>query len=93
MDPQLMLQGRSAINASRPTCAAAYAMPACRSPPALDGGSEARLDGIWWCQRCRRAGRLHPQCQQRPKKILATASQGSDTTGGTTARVMGWEGR
>lgn len=92
MNLQLMLQGRSAINAARPNVRGGL-RDACIQIPtgALDGNGKPGLtaaggsSGATVLAVCTRNA-------SEAEKILATASQGSDTTGTTTARVMGWEG-
>lgn len=88
MNLQNMLIGRSSINAAKVNIRAGLrdaviAVPAGASGAAVSPGGASGATVLAAC--IRNATRI--------EKLLATASQGSDTTGTTTARVMGFEGQ
>lgn len=87
MNLQNMLIGRSSINAAKPNIRgglrdAVIAVPAGAGGASVSPGGASGATVLANC--IRKATRI--------EKVLATASQGSDTTGTTTARVMGFEG-
>ena len=87
MNLQMMTQGRATLDASKPNIRAGL-RDAVIQLPAGSGGAgvtAAGANGVNVLNACTRAA-------TEAEKILATASQGSDTTGGVTARVMGFEG-
>lgn len=92
MNLQLLLQGRDSINASKVNVRSALRDAVIQVPTgALDGNGKPALtapggaSGSTVLNACTRLA-------TEAEKILATASQASDTTGAVTARVMGWEG-
>ncbi len=88
MNLQTMLQGRDKINAAKVTIRASLRDAVVGVPSGAAGvnTSPGGASGATVLSACvRQATRI--------EKLLATASQGSDTTGSTTARVMGFEGQ
>ncbi len=88
MNLQLMLQGRESINCSRPNVRAGLRDAVIQIPSGANGAntSPGGASGATVLGVCTRNA-------TEAEKILAAASQASDTTGGVTARVMGWEGQ
>ena len=87
MNLQLLLQGRDTINAALVTVRAGLRDAVIAVPTGAGGAatSPGGASGATVLAACVRPA-------TRAEKILATASQASDTTGTTTARVMGYEG-
>lgn len=87
MNLQLMLQGRESLNCARPNVRAGLRDAVVQVPSGSGGAVTAPggSSGVNVLAVCTRSA-------TEAEKILATASQGSDTTGSTTARVMGFEG-
>lgn len=87
MNLQNMIQGRDKLNTAKVTIRASLrdaviAIPAGASGANVSPGGASGVNVLNAC--VRNATRI--------EKLLANASQGSDTTGGITARVMGFEG-
>lgn len=87
MNLQLMVQGREVINCSRPNVRGGLRDAVIQVPSGANGAatSPGGANGATVLAQCIRNA-------TEAEKILATASQASDTTGATTARVMGFEG-
>ena len=87
MNLQLMVQGRDVINCSRPNVRGGLRDAVIQVPSGAGGAatSPGGANGATVLAQCIRNA-------TEAEKILATASQASDTTGSTTARVMGFEG-
>lgn len=92
MNLQMMLQGRQTLSCAPPALRAGLRDAVIQVPTgALDGNGKPALlspggaSGGTLMGQCARPGR-------RAEVMLAAAAQGSDTTGGVTARVMTWEG-
>jgi hypothetical protein len=88
MNLQLLLQGRTTINASLVTVRAGLRDAVIALPTGVGGAATAPggASGVNVLNAC-----IRPATEA--EKALATASQGSDTTGTVTARVMGFEGQ
>lgn len=87
MNLQLMVQGRDTLDASKPNIRAGL-RDAVTGVPTGSAGAGQNPGGV-------NAGTTLAVCLRSAtygEQILATASQASDTTGATTARVMGFEG-
>ena len=87
MNLQNMVQGRDRLDCSKVNIRAGL-RDAVTSVPAGTGGaavSPGGASGAAVLNNCTRPA-------TRIEKLLATASQGSDTTGAVTARVLGFEG-
>lgn len=87
MNLQNMVLGRTTINAAKVNIRAGLrdaviAVPAGAGGASVSPGGASGANVLTACVRP----------ATRIEKLLATASQGSDTTGSTTARVMGFEG-
>ena len=87
MNLQLMVQGREVINCSRPNVRGGLRDAVIQVPSGANGAatSPGGANGATVLAQCIRNA-------TEAEKILATASQASDTTGATTAPVMGFEG-
>ena len=87
MNLQLMLQGRDRFNAAPPNARGGLRDAVIQLPTGAGGAntSPGGASGVTVLTACTRNATA-------AEKILATASQGSDTTGGVTARVLGFEG-
>ena len=87
MNLQLMVQGRDVINCSRPNVRGGLRDAVIQVPSGAGGAatSPGGANGATVLAQCIRNA-------TEAEKILATASQASDTTGSTTARVLGFEG-
>lgn len=87
MNLQTMLQGRTSINAALVSVRAGLRDAVISVPTGVSGAntSPGGASGVNVLNACTRLA-------TEAEKILATASQGSDTTGTVTARVMGFEG-
>lgn len=87
MNLQMMLQGRASINASLVNVRAGLRDAVIAVPTGTSGALTAPggASGVNVLNACTRSA-------TEAEKILATASQASDTTGTVTARVMGFEG-
>ncbi|MEY5099974.1 MAG: hypothetical protein RJA36_2693 [Pseudomonadota bacterium] len=87
MNLQMMTQGRAALDASKPNIRGGLRDAVIQLPSGSSGAfvSAAGASGVNVLNACTRAA-------TEAEKILVTASQGSDTTGTVTARVMGFEG-
>jgi hypothetical protein len=87
MNLQLMLQGRSTLDCSKANVRAGLRDAVIQVPSGSAGASNnpGGASGATVLAVCVRNA-------TEGEKVLATASQGSDTTGTTTARVMGFEG-
>ena len=88
MNLQLMLQGRESINCSRPNVRAGLRDAVIQIPSGANGAntSPGGASGATVLNVCTRNA-------TEAERILALQSNASDTTGGVTARVMGWEGQ
>lgn len=88
MNLQLMLQGRDRINCAPPNVRAGIRDATIQLPTGAGGAatSPGGASGATVLARCTRIA-------TRAELALAAASQGSDTTGATTARVLTWQGR
>ena len=84
---QLMLQGRDRLNCSPPNVRAGLRDAVIQVPTGAGGAltSPGGASGATVLNVCTRSA-------TEGEKVLAAASQGSDTTGGVTARVLGFEG-
>lgn len=87
MNLQLMVQGRDVLNCARPNMRGGLRDAVIQVPSGANGAatSPGGANGATVLAQCIRNA-------TEAEKILATASQASDTTGATTARVMGFEG-
>lgn len=87
MNLQLMLQGRDRLNTSPPNVRSGLRDAVIQIPSGAGGANSAPggVGGTTVLNACTRAA-------TEAEKILAAASQASDTTGTVTARVMTWEG-
>lgn len=87
MNLQNMLQGRSSVNAAKVNVRAGLRDATIQLPAGTNGAGVAAggTNGTNVLNACTRKA-------TEIEKILVTASQGSDTTGSVTARVMGYEG-
>lgn len=87
MNLQLLLQGRDRLNCSKPNVRAGLRDAVMQLPTGAGGAMTAPggTGGATVLSVCVRNA-------LEAEKILATASQGSDTTGTVTARVLGYEG-
>lgn len=87
MNLQLMLQGRDRFNAAPPNARGGLRDAVIQLPTGAGGANTAPggASGVTVLTACTRNA-------TEAEKILATASQGSDTTGTVTARVLGFEG-
>lgn len=87
MNLQMLTQGRATLDCSRPNVRGALRDATIQVPSGASGAftSPGGASGATVLAACIRNA-------TDGEKILATASQGSDTTGTTTARVMGFEG-
>lgn len=88
MNLQIMTQGRDTLNMSLPNVRGGLRDAVIQVPSGASGAftSPGGASGVTVLTACVRNA-------TEAEKILATASQGSDTTGTVTARVLGWEGR
>lgn len=88
MNLQLMLQGRDRLNCSPPNVRAGLRDAVIQVPTGGGGAltSPGGASGATVLNVCTRNA-------TEGEKILANASQGSDTTGTVTARVLGFEGK
>lgn len=88
MNLQIMTQGRDSLNMSLPNVRGGLRDAVIQVPSGASGAATAPggASGATVLSACTRPA-------SEAEKALATASQGSDTTGSTTARVLGWEGR
>ena len=87
MNLQNMIQGRDTLNTAKVTIRASLrdaviAIPAGASGVSVSPGGASGVNVLNACVRN----------ATRAEKLLANTSQGSDTTGTVTARVMGFEG-
>jgi len=87
MNLQIMTQGRATLNTAFVNVRAGLRDAVIQVPAGTGGAnvSPGGASGVNVLAACVRNA-------TEAEKVLATASQGSDTTGSTTARVMGWEG-
>ncbi len=87
MNLQLMLQGRQTINAAKVNVRAGLRDAVIQVPTGANGAntSPGGASGATVLANCTRTA-------TRAEVMLAAASQGSDTTGSTTARVLTFEG-
>ncbi len=88
MNLQLLLQGRDTLNASPVTVRASLRDAVINLPTGASGAatSPGGASGVNALNACVRNA-------TEAEKVLATASQSSDTTGTVTARVLGFEGQ
>lgn len=87
MNLQMMTQGRTTLDASKPNIRgglrdAVIQLPSGSGGAAVTAGGANAVNVLTACTRN----------ATEAEKILATPSSGSDTTGGVTARVLGFEG-
>lgn len=84
---QLMLQGRDTINCAPPNVRAGLRDAVIQVPSGAGGAatSPGGASGVTLLARCQRVA-------TRAEIMLATAAQGSDTTGGLTSRVLTYQG-
>ena len=87
MNLQLFLQGRESFNCAPPSARGGLRDAVILVPSGAGGAntSPGGASGVNVLNVCVRTA-------TRAELILAAASQGSDTTGGVTARVLTWEG-
>jgi hypothetical protein len=87
MNLQMMTQGRISLNCAKVNIRSGLRDAVISVPSGAGGANNAPggASGVTVLNNCTRAA-------TRVEKLLATASQGSDTTGTVTARVMGFEG-
>lgn len=92
MNLQLMLQGRSTVNAAKPNVRGGLRDAVIQLPTgALDGNGKPGLTSAGGAS----GASVLAQCVRsatRAELMLAATANGSDTTGSTTARVPTWEG-